>query len=91
MFIGIVEKIAFVFVVLLLMALGAWWWLGFTIIVESLFFLVLLVAYSPGRRLEYAVKGISATPFRYALLAVELVVLSRFVFDLATGRRGWRK
>lgn len=91
MFVGLIEKIAFTLVILLLMLLGAWWWLALTILIESLLFTFVLMVFSSSRRFEYAVKAISAAPFRYALLAVEVAVLLRFVFDVATGRQGWRK
>jgi hypothetical protein len=45
-----------------------------------------------GQRLEYLLKGIFATPIRYALLGSEIVTLGRFATDLwITGNRKWRK
>ena len=90
-FVGLFEKVAFLLVLVLLIMLEAWWPLALTIIAESLLFTVLLVVFSKGHRLEYAVKGVSATPFRYAMMAFEVIVFTRFVFDLWTTRRSWRK
>jgi hypothetical protein len=54
-------------------------------------FTLFLVIFSKERRLEFAIKGVAITPLRYGMMAVDLIVLVRFLFDLATARRGWRK
>jgi hypothetical protein len=51
-----------------------------------------MFAVMKGRRLEYVLKGVLSTPIRYALLASEMVTISRFATDLwITGNRKWRK
>ena len=51
-----------------------------------------MFAVMKGRRLEYVFKGVLSTPIRYALLASEMVTISRFATDLwITGNRKWRK
>ena len=85
------EKVSFVFVVLAMLLISAWTTLGFTIAVETMMYTLFLVAVSKDRRLEYAGKSILMTPLRYATLPIDIVTVGRFVFDLATGYRGWRK
>jgi len=90
-FFAIVEKASFVLVILILLAIGAWWPLAVTIGAEGLLYTVFLVIFSKGRRLEYAVKGILITPLRYVTLVLDITTFLRFFFDLVTTRRGWRK
>jgi glycosyltransferase involved in cell wall biosynthesis len=90
-FFAIVEKISFILVILILMVIGAWWFLAFTIISEVTVYTVFLAVFSKGHRLEYAAKGILITPLRYGMMAFDLVTVSRFLLDLTTKRRGWRK
>jgi cellulose synthase/poly-beta-1,6-N-acetylglucosamine synthase-like glycosyltransferase len=91
--VGIFEKLAFLLVLLLLVVMQAWFPLVLTMLFESTLFVLFLAVFSKGRRVEYALKGISATPFRYAMMVFETVVFMRFVFDLVIQRRlgGWRK
>jgi len=91
MFMGLFEKIAFLLVMLILIAIGAWESLALTVIAETVLFTTLLVYVSKGRRVEYAVKGLSAMPFRYGMMLTDIAVLGRFIADLITGHRGWRK
>jgi len=90
-FFGLFEKVSFVLVILLLILMSAWEPLVYTILFETALFTLFLVMYSKGRRLEFAFKGVAVTPFRYAMMFVDLVVLTRFLFDLVTARRSWRK
>jgi glycosyltransferase involved in cell wall biosynthesis len=90
-FSGIFEKIAFLVVLLVLIAISAWEALALTVLFETALFTLFLVLCSKGRRLEFAIKGIAVTPLRYGMMAMDLVVMARFVFDLLTARRGWRK
>jgi glycosyltransferase involved in cell wall biosynthesis len=90
-FFAIFEKISFTMVLVILLAIGAWWPLAITIAAETLLYTMLLIFFSKGRRLEYAVKGILVTPLRYGMLIVDFITFSRFLFDLAIARRGWRK
>ena len=85
------EKLSFAIVLLVLIAAGAWWTLAFTIGIEMILFTILLVVFSKGRRLEYAVKGILVTPLRYGTIAADVITFARFFFDLSTKRRDWRK
>lgn len=90
-FCGIFEKISFALVLLILIAISAWWPLALTILIEMTLFTTLLVLFSNERRAEFALKGVLATPFRYAMMVLDLVVFARFLLDLVTARRGWRK
>ena len=88
---GIFEKASFALILLILIAIGAWWPLAFTIAAEMILFTMLLVVFSKGRRLEFAVKGILATPFRYSMMVFDVVIFVRFFLDLVSSRRDWRK
>jgi glycosyltransferase involved in cell wall biosynthesis len=87
-----VEKIFFP-TSLLIMAILRWWEpLAITLIAETSVCLFSLCLVMKGQRLEYFVKGLLATPIRYALLGSELVTIGRFATDLwITGNRKWRK
>lgn len=88
---GLVEKIVFPAVLLVFIVLALWEDLLVTILAESALFSGILAYIEKGRRLEYLAKAITATPFRYGMLVFELFVFARFLSDLATARRGWRK
>ena len=90
-FLGIFEKISFVLVLLVMIAIGAWFPLVLTIVIESALFTSILVTWSKARRLEFAVKGMVVTPLRYGIMVVDIVVLVQFVLDVVWARRGWRK
>ena len=90
-FSGLFEKVSFVLVLLVLILISAWEALIYTIIAEAALFTLFLAIFSKGRRLEFALKGVAVTPFRYGMMVLDLVVLARFLFDLVTLRRSWRK
>jgi glycosyltransferase involved in cell wall biosynthesis len=90
-FLGIFEKVSFSLVLLLFVVLSAFWPLVLTVVFETAMFTLFLVIFSKNRRLEFAIKGVVITPLRYGMIAVDLIVLVRFLFDLVTARRGWRK
>jgi glycosyltransferase involved in cell wall biosynthesis len=90
-FFGVFEKVSFVLVLLLLILMSAWEPLLYTVIFEVALFTLFLVIFSKGRRLEFAFKGLAVTPIRYGMMFMDLVVLTRFLFDLVTARRSWRK
>ena len=87
-----VEKVFFP-TTLLVMVLLRWWEpLAVTLIAETAICLFSLCLVMKGERFKYFVKGLLATPIRYALLASELVTIGRFATDLwITGNRKWRK
>jgi glycosyltransferase involved in cell wall biosynthesis len=90
-FSGLFEKVSFVLVLLLLVIMSAWEALVYTIAAETALFTLFLAIFSKGRRLEFAFKGLAVTPFRYGMMILDLIVLLRFLFDLVTARRSWRK
>jgi hypothetical protein len=90
-FSGLFEKVSFVLVLLLLIIMSAWEALVYTIAAETALFTLFLAIFSKGRRLEFAFKGLAVTPFRYGMMILDLIVLLRFLFDLVTARRSWRK
>ena len=89
-FVALLEKISYPLIILILIALNAWEALALTIIAESLLFTAFVATFSRERRLEYTVKAISATPFRYGMMIFEIIIIFRFIFELVTGRRAWR-
>jgi glycosyltransferase involved in cell wall biosynthesis len=85
------EKVSFVFVLLTMVAIGAWVPLAITIGTDLLFYMVILAVFSDDFWLKAIAKGAAVTPIRYATLLVDLVTIVLFLFDIATGRRHWRK
>ncbi len=90
-FSAILEKASYTFILWGLVVISAWWSLAATITLDMIFFTLFLTVFSTGRRLEFAVKGVLSTPLRYGMMVLDVVVLAQFLFDLATGRRDWRK
>jgi hypothetical protein len=87
-----IEKVLFPTILLGMMLVGNWHGVTLTVLVETLICVSALVAVTKGRRLEYLAKGVAVTPIRYALIASELVTLSRFASDIwLTKNRKWRK
>lgn len=87
-----IEKIFFPTLLLGMALVGNWHGVRLTVIIETLICVTALVAVTRGRRFEYLVKGLAVTPIRYALIASDLVTLTRFASDLwLTGNRKWRK
>jgi glycosyltransferase involved in cell wall biosynthesis len=87
-----IEKVLFPTILLGMMLAGNWHGVTLTVVIETLICLTALVAITKGRRLEYLAKGVAVTPIRYALIASELVTLSRFASDIwLTRNRKWRK
>lgn len=87
-----IEKVFFPTVLLMMVILGAWEALWVTIAAETAICLIALMVVMKGRRIQYLWKGLAVTPVRYALLASELVTLTRFTSDLwLTNNRKWRK
>jgi glycosyltransferase involved in cell wall biosynthesis len=91
MLVTLFEKLSFILAMITLIVLGAWEALLYTVIAEMVLYTALVVTFSRGQRLEFAIKSILITPLRYATLVLDIVTVGRFLFDLATARRGWRK
>jgi cellulose synthase/poly-beta-1,6-N-acetylglucosamine synthase-like glycosyltransferase len=85
------EKVSFVIVLLTMIALEAWLPLAITIGADLFFYMVILAVFSDDFWLKAMARGAVVTPIRYATLLLDLVTIVLFVFDLATGRRHWRK
>jgi len=87
-----VEKIFFPTALLIMVIHRNWEALAVTAIAETLICMGALALVMKGQRLEYAFKGLLVTPIRYALIATEIVTISRFATDLwITKNRTWRK
>ena len=87
-----VEKIFFPTSLLILLILRRWEELAVTAAAETAICVAALAWVMKGKRLEYAFKGLVATPIRYALLASEIFTIGRFATDLwITNNRKWRK
>ena len=87
-----VEKVFFPTSLLIMMILRMWEALAVTAAIETAVCLSALCLVMKGRRLEYLLKGLVATPIRYALLGSELLTIGRFATDLwITKNRKWRK
>jgi glycosyltransferase involved in cell wall biosynthesis len=90
-FFAIFEKISFPSVLICMVAIRAWWTLEMTIALEMALYIAIVMIFSENHRLKYVAKGLVATPLRYGSLGFDVVVISRFLFDIFTGHRPWRK
>lgn len=90
-FCGLFEKVSQILLIWTFIVLAAWWPLAATVTLDAILFTVFLIVVSKGRRLEFAVKGVVATPFRYGMLVIDAAVMAIFVCDIVSGRRNWRK
>jgi glycosyltransferase involved in cell wall biosynthesis len=87
-----IEKIFFPTSLLIMLILRNWEALAVTAAAETAFCVAALGWVMKGKRLEYALKGVVATPLRYALIVSELFTIARFATDLwITDNRKWRK
>jgi hypothetical protein len=87
-----IEKIGFPTVLLAMVFFRNWEGLFVSVAAETLITVLVLAVVMKRQRLEYVVKGIAVTPIRYALLAWELVTITRFASDMwLTRNRRWRK
>lgn len=89
---ALLEKLSFP-IILLIMIIFQWWGaLIVTVLAESLMFSLLIVILGPEKRLSYLLKGLASAPLRYGSILFDVVVLSRFVYDITVGgRTEWRK
>jgi glycosyltransferase involved in cell wall biosynthesis len=87
-----VEKIFFPTSLLIMLLFRNWEALAVTAAAETAVCVGALAYVMKGQRLEYTLKGLLATPIRYALLLSEVVTIGRFATDLwITNNRKWRK
>lgn len=92
LFMSALEKVSFPAAMLIMLILGLWEPLAITIAAESIISIAVLAYVARGQRLEYAWKGLVATPMRYTTLLYDLVTLGRFTADLWIFKnRKWRK
>ena len=91
-FMGLFEKIGYPVVLLLMIFSRHWIALGYTIGIEILLSLVVLMIIAPGHRLMYLLKGLLVQPVRYAGVVWDLVTIGRFANDLWIRKnKSWRK
>lgn len=91
-FMSAFEKIGFPTAVIILILLKMWEPLAVTIAAEVLLSTFVLTLVSKGERLRGFFNALLVTPLRYALMAWDVVTISRFAIDLwITGNRKWRK
>jgi hypothetical protein len=87
-----VEKVFFPTTLLVMIILRNWEGLAVTVAAETAVCVAALVAVMKGQRLTYLLKGLLATPIRYALMLSELFTIGRFATDLWVRKdRRWRK
>ena len=87
-----IEKIFFPTSLIIMLIVRNWEALAVTAAAETAVCVGALAYVMKGQRLEYVLKGLLATPIRYALLLSEVVTIGRFATDLwITNNRKWRK
>lgn len=85
------EKVSFPLALLILIAIGAWKILAITFGAELTLYIILLSIFTDERSIRSIINGVIAAPLRYAMIAFDLVTIVRFIVDLVTLRRDWRK
>lgn len=91
-FVSLIEKTFFPTTLLIMMIWGLWDILALTVAVETAISVTLLTVVSKGHRVAYFIKGIFATPIRYASIMFDLYTMGRFATDIwITRKKGWRK
>lgn len=89
---SLIEKTFFPAALLIMIILQLWEPLLVTFAVETLISVGILTAISREHRWRYFLKGIVATPMRYASVMYDLVTMTRFAKDIWFGQKeGWRK
>ena len=92
MFMSLLEKLGYPIVLVTLIVLRKWTGLAYTVGLEIVLCLIVLMIIAPGDRLLYLLKGILVQPLRYASVFFDLVTDARFATDLWIRRnRAWRK
>ena len=90
-FFAIFEKVSYPVALIVLLALGAWRIVAITLAAEIILYAVLLTAFTEKFSPGLIIKGIIASPLRYATMAFDVLTITRFLIDLVTLRRDWRK
>ena len=92
-FMSLVEKIAFPFALLMMIAMRMWEALLVTVVVETAFSTMITMVVAPmGSKLRFLIKGLAMTPVRYSALLFDTVTILRFAADVwFKGNRKWRK
>ncbi len=91
-FLSLAEKIFYPTVIVIMILLGLWEELSVTVMAEILVTTGVLVYIAKGRRLEYFMKGLAATPIRYMSLFYDWITVGRFAKDIwITKNTQWRK
>ncbi len=92
LFMSALEKISFPTTLTIVAVLQLWEPLVITVLAETVLAVGIMAAIARGRRLEYLIKGVLATPLRYCVILFELATIFRFAADLWIFRnRKWRK
>lgn len=89
---ALLEKITFPLVILIMLVLQLWEPLIITLVIELTLLLTLTAIISRHYNFDYVLKALVSTPMRYGSLMFDLVVMTRFLFDIFFARnRFWRK
>lgn len=92
MFTSMLEKISFPTIIIMLLLLGLWEALAFTILLEVIIYTIMIGFMHKNRRFRNIIKSIFYTPIRYAVLVYDYFVILNFAKELwITKNRRWRK
>lgn len=90
--ISLFEKVSFSFILWLMIIMGWWTGLLITVIAESSLALLFTVIVAKGKRWEYLLKGIVATPLRYMTVLLDIFAFIHFSLEAwVFKRKVWRK
>ena len=90
-FFALFEKISYPVALVVLLALGAWRIVAITLALEVVFYIFIVAVFSEKISTATIIKGVIAAPMRYATMAFDALTITRFLIDLVTLRRDWRK
>lgn len=91
-FFALFEKITYPIIMLLFIIAGWFDILGYTILFESILYVILIGVFGKEHKLAYMVKGILITPIRYLSIFTDIFTVGKFFTDLTKPRgRAWRK
>lgn len=92
-FMSLIEKIFFPYLILGMLVMRQWEALGVTVAGETaLALIIMLVVARRGQKIKFFVKGLLMTPVRYSALVYDLTTTLRFAVDIWIRKnRRWRK
>ncbi len=91
-FFALFEKVTYPIIMMLFIIAGWFDILGYTILFESILYVILIGIFGREQKLMYMWKGVMITPIRYLSIFTDIFTVGKFFADLTKpGGRAWRK